>query len=121
MERPLLSIEDLVVQFPTGAGIVDAVSGVSYDVRRGETVAIVGESGCGKSVTALALLGLLPPPGRIVRGAILFDGESLLDATPERLRELRGDDVAMIFQEPMTSLNPVFRVGDQIAEVLRTH
>ncbi len=121
MDRPLLSIEDLVVQFPTGAGVVEAVSGVSYDVRRGESVAVVGESGCGKSVTALALLGLVPPPGRIVRGAIRFDGESLLDATPERLRELRGDDVAMIFQEPMTSLNPVFRIGDQIAEVLRTH
>jgi oligopeptide/dipeptide ABC transporter ATP-binding protein len=121
VERPLLSIEDLVVQFPTGAGVVEAVSGVAYEVRRGETVAVVGESGCGKSVTALALLGLVPPPGRVVRGAIRFDGESLLDATPERLREIRGDDVAMIFQEPMTSLNPVFRVGEQIAEVLRTH
>ncbi|HVW27679.1 MAG TPA: ABC transporter ATP-binding protein [Polyangiaceae bacterium] len=121
METPLLSVEDLVVHFPTNEGVVEAVSGVSYDVRRGETVAVVGESGCGKSVTALALLGLVPPPGRIVRGAIRLEGESLLEATPERLREIRGDDVAMIFQEPMTSLNPVFRVGDQIAEVLQTH
>ena len=113
MSDALLSVADLVVHFPTESGVVEAVSGVSYDVRRGETLAVVGESGCGKSVTALAVLGLLPPPGRIVRGAIRLDGESLLDATDARLRELRGDEVAMIFQEPMTSLNPVYTVGDQ--------
>jgi len=90
-------------------------------VRRGETVAVVGESGCGKSVTALSLLGLVPPPGRVVHGAIRLGDESLLDATPERLREIRGDEVAMIFQEPMTSLNPVYKVGDQIEEVLEKH
>ncbi|HEX3597721.1 MAG TPA: ABC transporter ATP-binding protein [Polyangiaceae bacterium] len=122
MTEPLLSVRDLVVHFLTGAGIVEAVDGVSYDVRRGETVAVVGESGCGKSVTALALLGLVPsPPGRIVGGSIRLEGESLLDATPDRMREIRGDDVAMIFQEPMTSLNPVFTVGDQIGEVLELH
>src|SRR5262252_7549807 len=107
MDRPLLSLEDVVVHFPTGAGVVQAVDGVSYDVRRGETVAVVGESGCGKSITALAILGLVPPPGRLVRGAVRFDGESLSDASNERLREIRGDEIAMIFQEPMTSLNPV--------------
>ncbi|HEX4335557.1 MAG TPA: ABC transporter ATP-binding protein [Polyangiaceae bacterium] len=122
MDEPLLSVRGLSVHFLTGVGVVEAVDGVSYDVRRGETVAVVGESGCGKSVTALALLGLVPsPPGKVVGGEIRLEGESLLDATPERLREIRGDSVAMIFQEPMTSLNPVFTVGDQIAEVLAVH
>jgi peptide/nickel transport system ATP-binding protein len=121
MDRPLLSLEDVVVHFSTGAWVVQAVDGVSYDVRRGETVAVVGESGCGKSITALAILGLVPPPGRLVRGAIHFDGESLSEASNERLREIRGDDIAMIFQEPMTSLNPVFTVGDQVGEVLELH
>jgi oligopeptide/dipeptide ABC transporter ATP-binding protein len=118
---PLLDVEDLAVHFVTGAGDVRAVDGVSFAVRHGETVAVVGESGCGKSVSALAILGLVPRPGRIVRGAVRLDGESLLDATPERLRALRGDDVAMIFQEPMTSLNPVITVGRQIGEVLEVH
>src|SRR5262249_22633425 len=118
---PLLDVEDLAVHFVTGAGVVRAVDGVSFAVRRGETVAVVGESGCGKSVSALAILGLVPPPGKIVRGAVRLDGESLLDATAERLRAVRGDDVAMIFQEPMTSLNPVLTVGRQIGEVLEVH
>jgi oligopeptide/dipeptide ABC transporter ATP-binding protein len=121
MDEPLLSLDDVVVHFPTGAGVVRAVDGVSYDVRRSETVAVVGESGCGKSITALAILGLVPPPGQLVRGAIRLEGESLTEATPERLREIRGDEIAMIFQEPMTSLNPVFTVGDQVGEVLELH
>jgi peptide/nickel transport system ATP-binding protein len=121
-EAPLLRIEDLSVIFRTGAGLVRAVDGAGFEVRRGETLAVVGESGCGKSVTALAVLGLLPkPPAEIARGSIRFQGEELLNASPERLRRLRGNEISMIFQEPMTSLNPVFTVGDQIAEGLVLH
>jgi oligopeptide/dipeptide ABC transporter ATP-binding protein len=121
-DAPLLKIADLRVRFHTGAGLVEAVNGVSYDIRRGETVAVVGESGCGKSVTAMAVLGLLPrPPASIDGGAIEFLGEDLLRATPDRLRRLRGNQVSMIFQEPMTSLNPVFSVGNQIGESLELH
>ena len=99
-----------------------AVDGVDLRVERGRTLGIVGESGCGKSVTALSIMGLVPqPPGRIAAGEILFDGEDLLKAKPERMRDLRGDKLAMIFQEPMTSLNPAFTVGDQIAETLLRH
>jgi len=118
----LLSIRDLAVHFRTSAGLVRAVDGVSYDVRRGETLAVVGESGCGKSVTALAILGLVAcPPGEIAGGSIELDGEDLLHASEARLREIRGNEVAMIFQEPMTSLNPVFTVGDQVGEALALH
>jgi peptide/nickel transport system ATP-binding protein len=121
-EAPLLRIEDLSVIFRTGAGVVRAVDGASFEVARGETLAVVGESGCGKSVTALAVLGLLPkPPAEIAHGSIRFEGEELLNASPERLRRLRGNEISMIFQEPMTSLNPVFTVGDQIAEGLMLH
>ena len=99
-----------------------AVDGIDLRVERGRTLGIVGESGCGKSVTALSIMGLVPqPPGRIAAGEILFEGEDLLKAKPERLRDLRGDKLAMIFQEPMTSLNPAFTVGDQIAETLQRH
>ena len=102
-------------------GEVNAVDGVDLRLERGRTLGIVGESGCGKSVTALSIMGLVPqPPGRIA-GEILFEGEDLLKAKPERLRDLRGDKLAMIFQEPMTSLNPVFPVGDQIAEAILRH
>jgi len=101
---------------------VRAVDGVDLRVERGRTLGIVGESGCGKSVTALSIMGLVPqPPGRIAGGEILLEGEDLLKAKPERLRDLRGDQLAMIFQEPMTSLNPAFPVGDQIAETLLRH
>jgi oligopeptide/dipeptide ABC transporter ATP-binding protein len=101
---------------------VRAVDGIDLRVERGRTLGIVGESGCGKSVTALSIMGLVPqPPGRIAAGEILFEGEDLLKAKPERLRDLRGDKLAMIFQEPMTSLNPAFTVGDQIAETLQRH
>ena len=118
----LLSIEDLRVEFATSAGPARAVDGVTFDVRPGETFALVGESGCGKSVTALAVLGLLQKPaGRIAGGAIRFDGLDLARVSAEEIRRIRGNRIAMIFQEPMTALNPVFTVGFQIEEVLRLH
>jgi peptide/nickel transport system ATP-binding protein len=121
-EEPLLRISNLSVHFRTSAGVVRAVDGVDYEVLRGETLAVVGESGCGKSVTALAVLGLLPrPPAEIPGGSIVFAGEELVGAPQERLREIRGDRISMIFQEPMTSLNPVFTIGDQIMEGLVVH
>jgi oligopeptide/dipeptide ABC transporter ATP-binding protein len=120
--RELLRIEDLRVQFHTGAGLVRAVDGVSYDIRRGETLAVVGESGCGKSVTALSILRLLPPQkAEIASGSITFEGVELTSLPVEQLRSVRGNDIAMIFQEPMSSLNPVFTVGDQITEGLILH
>ncbi|HEX5101407.1 MAG TPA: ABC transporter ATP-binding protein [Polyangiaceae bacterium] len=121
-DAPLLRIENLTVHFRTSHGLVHAVDGTSYEVRRGETLAVVGESGCGKSVTAMAVLGLLPmPPAEIPSGAILFEGEDLLRASSERLQALRGNQISMIFQEPMTSLNPVFTIGDQLTEGLALH
>ena len=122
MSDPVLSIRDLSVEFDTPDGVVHAVDRVGYEVRPGETLAVVGESGCGKTVTALAVLGLIPqPPGRIVSGEILLEGEDLLAASPRRLRQLRGAEISMIFQDPQSSLNPVFTVGQQIAGVLRAH
>ncbi len=120
-EGALLSIEGLEVAFETGAGPVPVVRGVDLRVGPGRTVALVGESGCGKSVTALSVLGLLDPPGRVRSGRILFRGRDLVPLPQEELRRIRGRHIAMVFQEPMTSLNPVFRVGDQIGEVLRIH
>jgi len=121
-EGALLEIEELRIEFATDQGRVRAVEGVTYAVARGETLAVVGESGCGKSVTAMSILGLVPqPPGRIAGGRIRFEGRDLLAASEEELRAIRGDDIAMIFQEPMSSLNPVFRVGDQVAEALIEH
>jgi peptide/nickel transport system ATP-binding protein len=122
MAETLLKVENLQVEFKTGRGQALVLNGVDFELQAGETLCIVGESGCGKSMTALALLGLIPmPPGRVKEGRILFQGEDLLKATPERLREVRGNRISMIFQEPMTSLNPVFSVGDQIGESLRLH
>ncbi len=119
---PILEIENLQTFFDTDAGLVRAVDGVDYQVERGETLAVVGESGCGKSVTALSILRLVAsPPGHYAGGHIRFEGEELLDATEERMREIRGNDIAMIFQEPMTSLNPVFTVGEQIIEAVQLH
>ena len=121
-ERALLSIEELRVEFESQFGTVLAVDGVSYQVMPGETLAVVGESGCGKSVTALSVLGLVPsPPGRMAGGRIVFEELDLVAAAPDRLREIRGNDIAMIFQEPMTSLNPVLTVGEQIGEALIEH
>ena len=118
---PLLEVRDLHVGFPGEAGEVLAVRGVSLSIEPGETLALVGESGCGKSVTALSLLRLVAPPGRIVSGEIRFRGRDVLALDAAGLQALRGREIAMIFQEPMTSLNPVFRVGDQIGEVHRIH
>jgi oligopeptide transport system ATP-binding protein len=119
---PLLSVRNLEVEFRTGEGLIKAVNGVSFDVNRGEIVAVVGESGCGKSVTALALLRLIPePPGRITAGEVLFDGRDLVAADGDAIRRIRGNRVAMIFQEPMTSLNPVHTIGRQVGEPLTLH
>jgi oligopeptide/dipeptide ABC transporter ATP-binding protein len=119
---PILSIRDLVVEFVTDDGIVHAVDGVSYDVYPGETLGIVGESGSGKSVSQLAVLGLIPqPPGRIVRGEAIFAGRDTLKMSKRQLRQIRGGDVAMVFQDPMTSLNPVFKIGHQLSEAIQAH
>ncbi len=121
-EEPLLRVEELRTYFGKGEREFRAVDGVSFTVRRGETLGIVGESGCGKSVTSLSIMQLIPnPPGRIAGGAIWFDGEDLTQKTQEEMRTIRGNKISMIFQEPMTSLNPVYTVGDQIIEGIRLH
>jgi peptide/nickel transport system ATP-binding protein len=118
----LLSVRNLQTHFRTEEGLFRAVDGVSFDIGRGQTLGVVGESGCGKSVTALTLMGLVPqPPGEIAGGEILFDGRDLLKLSPDAMRQLRGDRLAMIFQEPMTSLNPVYTVGEQITEAILAH
>ena len=118
----LISLRDLQTYFYTDAGVVKAVDGVSYDIRTGRTLGVVGESGCGKSVTALSIMRLIPdPPGRIVGGEILFEGQDLSKLTNKQMREIRGNEIGMIFQEPMTSLNPVFTVGNQIVEPAILH
>ncbi len=121
--RPwLLEIENLHVHFVTSRGVVRAVEGVSYKVKPGEVVALVGESGCGKSVSSLAVMRLLAKPaGRVVHGRILFEGRDLLTLPDDEMRAIRGRDIAMIFQEPMTSLNPVLTIGFQIMEPLLIH
>jgi len=118
----LVAVRGLTTRFFTEEGVSYAVEDVSFEVPRGQTVALVGESGCGKTVTALSILRLVPdPPGRIVAGEVLLDGQNLLDLPEERMREVRGNRISMIFQEPMTSLNPVFTVGDQVLEALLLH
>jgi len=122
MSEPLLVVEDLRTHFFTDEGVVRAVDGVSFEVRAGETLAVVGESGSGKSVTSLSILRLIPsPPGRIVSGSIRFRGRELLGLSNEEMRRIRGREISMIFQEPMTSLNPVYTCGDQIMEALIVH
>ena len=122
LASPLLEIENLQTHFFTAAGVVRAVDGVSYDVHNGETLGVVGESGCGKSVTALSVLRLVAdPPGRIVGGTIRFVGTNLLDLTEREMEGIRGNDISMIFQEPMTSLNPLLTVGRQISEAIALH
>jgi oligopeptide transport system ATP-binding protein len=119
---PLLEVRDLQTHFYTQDGVVKAVDGVSFYVNRGETLGIVGESGSGKSVTSLSIMRLVPnPPGKIVGGTIMFDGENLLEATEEEMRHIRGNRIAMIFQDPMTSLNPVLTIGRQLTESLELH
>ena len=121
-EAPVLDVKGLQTVFFTNSGLFKAVDDVSFKVRRGETLAIVGESGCGKSVTALSIMRLVPdPPGRIVGGSIVLEGTDLLDLDQDEMRKIRGNRISMIFQEPMTSLNPVMRIGDQITEAVCLH
>lgn len=122
MTQKLLSVKDLKTYFYTDDGVIPAVDGISFDLDKGGTIGIVGESGCGKSVTSLSVMGLIPqPPGKIVGGEIFFEGSNLLEMSESELRHIRGNDISMIFQEPMTSLNPVFTVGNQIAEAIILH
>jgi oligopeptide/dipeptide ABC transporter ATP-binding protein len=117
----LLEVNNLETHFPTRAGVVKSVNDVSFYINEGEMLGLVGESGCGKSITSLSIMRLIAQPGKIVGGSIKFKGEELTTASNERMREIRGNDIAMIFQDPMTSLNPVYTVGEQIAEALRLH
>ncbi len=122
MPEPLLQVTGLKTHFFTDEGVVRAVDGVDMVIHKGETLGVVGESGCGKSVTALSVMRLIPqPPGRIVEGKILYNGRNLLDLKASEIRKIRGKEISMIFQEPMTSLNPVFTCGEQIAEAIRLH
>jgi oligopeptide transport system ATP-binding protein len=121
MTEPLLSVRDLHTRFFTDDGVVQAVNGVSFDLHEGESLGIVGESGCGKSMTALSIMGLVPEPGRVTGGEIRFRGEDLLRMRAEDVREIRGRDIAMIFQDPLSSLNPVLRNGFQIEEAILAH
>lgn len=120
--QAILSVQNLKTYFYTERGVALAVDDVSFDIPEGKTLALVGESGCGKSMTALSILGLVPdPPGKIVGGKVMFQDQDLVGLPASEMRNIRGNDVSMIFQEPMTSLNPVFRIGDQIASILRLH
>lgn len=121
MTELVLEVRDLVTRFPTERGLVHAVNGISYTLAAGEALALVGESGSGKSVGALSLMGLVPPPGRVVRGEVRLNGRSVLDPAGVARREIRGKEIAMVFQDPMTSLNPVLTIGAQLAEGLRRH
>jgi len=118
----LLEVKDLKTYFYTDEGVVRAVDGISFDIKKGETLGMIGESGCGKSVSALSIMRLVPePPGRIIEGEINFQGENLREKSEPEMRRLRGNEIAMVFQEPMTSLNPLFTIGDQIAEAVVLH
>jgi len=122
MTTPLLELENLHTFFYTDTGVAKAVDGVSFAVGVGETVGVVGESGCGKSVTALSVLRLVRPPGRIEPGSVMrFEGKDLMALDEDEMQHVRGNRIAMVFQEPMTALNPVFTIGDQIGEVARVH
>ena len=122
MAERLLDVKNLKTYFFTDEGVVRAVDGVDLYIEKGETLGVVGESGCGKSVTALSIMKLIPqPPGRIVEGEIIYNGTNLVTLAPNRMRKIRGKEISMIFQEPMTSLNPVFTCGEQIAEAIRLH
>jgi len=119
---PVLQVDDLAVEFVTEVGWLNVVDGITFDVRERETLGLIGESGCGKSVTAQAIMGLIAtPPGRVTRGSIRLDGRELLQLDEHEMRDVRGRQVAMVFQEPMTSINPAFTVGQQISEILRRH
>jgi peptide/nickel transport system ATP-binding protein len=120
-EQTLLDIQDLRTYFYTENGIIPSVDGVSFQLKKGETVGIVGESGCGKSVTSLSIMGLVGSPGKVAGGKINFEGQDLAKASKKEMRRIRGNEIAMIFQEPLSSLNPVFTVGSQVAEAIRLH
>ena len=121
MTAPLLELKRLTVSFATDDGTVQAVDGIDLALQRGRTLGLVGESGCGKSVTSLAVMGLLPPENSRVSGEVHFEGRDLLKIAPYELRDLRGAQLAMIFQEPMTSLNPAYTIGNQIVEAIQRH
>jgi peptide/nickel transport system ATP-binding protein len=122
MKKHLLSVQDLRVNFVGNGKVARAVDGVSFDIGAGETVCLVGESGCGKTVSALTILGLVPiPPGQVMGGKVLFEENNLLEFGEEELQKIRGNRIAMVFQEPLTSLNPVFTIGDQIKEAIEVH
>ena len=116
-----LNVRNLRTHFYTSAGVVKSVDGVSFQLEKGKTLGLVGESGCGKSVTAMSILRLIDPPGRIVAGEVLLNGVDLLQLTAREMRGVRGARISMIYQEPMTALNPVYEVGEQISEALRAH
>ena len=120
-KKPLLEVKDLKTYFYTEDGVVKAVDGVDFFVYPGEVMGLVGESGCGKSVTSLSIMRLISPPGKIIAGEILFEGKDLVQASEEEMTQVRGNRISMIFQQPQTALNPVFKVGDQISEVLGIH
>ncbi|MCJ7635166.1 ATP-binding cassette domain-containing protein, partial [Candidatus Bathyarchaeota archaeon] len=120
-KEPLLEIDNLKTYFYTWAGVVKAVDGVSLRINEGETLGLVGESGSGKSVTALSILGIVPKPGKIIGGKILYKGESLLEKDEAKLQKIRGKEIAYIFQDPATSLNPVFTIASQLVELIRRH
>ncbi|MDI6706720.1 MAG: ABC transporter ATP-binding protein, partial [Bacillota bacterium] len=122
MSEKVLEVKGLKTYFYTDDGVVPAVDGVDFEIRKGETLGIVGESGCGKSVTSLSVMRLIPsPPGKITEGQIIFKGKDIVKLSEDEMRKIRGNDISMIFQEPMTSLNPVYTIGDQISEALMLH
>src|SRR5689334_22223565 len=121
MTAPVLSVRNLQVEFVTRRGTLRAIDGVSFDIAKGEVLGVVGESGAGKSVTGLAAIGLIDPPGRIAGGEILLSGSRIDNLPAEEMRRIRGKRIGMIFQDPLTSLNPLYRIGDQIIETIRTH
>ena len=122
MNDILLEVKDLAIEYRTRKSLVQAVNGISFQVPRGSTLGLVGETGAGKTTTALGIMGLIPvPPGKVAGGEILFQGEDLLQKSPAEMRAIRGKRISMIFQDPMTALNPILTVGDQICEVIRLH
>src|SRR5437763_15153784 len=121
MTEPVLSVRNLEVEFSTRRSTLRAIDGISFDIAKGEVLGVVGESGAGKSVTGLAMIGLIDPPGRITGGSIYLSGTRIDDLPPEQMRRIRGKRIGMIFQDPLTSLNPLYRIGDQLVDTIRTH
>ena len=121
MTEPVLSVRDLRVEFVTRRGVLTAIDGVSFDIAQGEVLGVVGESGAGKSVTGSAVIGLIEPPGRIAGGEVWLSGTRIDNLPPEEMRQVRGKRIGMVFQDPLTSLNPLYRIGEQLVETIRTH